>query len=168
MLRNNYSCHQSVPIYNMHNNINSNKICIYFIGELTISVFVNVTWSFHSILFPTIMLQWWGSDRAVQSQQYLPSSHCHLISPPFHGNPLILANFMARLQPCYGEKTLWYGCEGFQCLKTLTALEGRTANMMLKLRMMTVVLTAYLHKQCNSGTLSVCNALGGYCHTWAW
>ncbi len=37
ILRNNYSCNQSVSIYNM--NININKICIYFIGELTIKFF---------------------------------------------------------------------------------------------------------------------------------
>ncbi len=37
------------------------------------------------------MLQYWGSDRAVQSQRCLPLSLCHLTSPPFHCNHLILA-----------------------------------------------------------------------------
>ncbi len=46
----------------------------------------------HSISFvPTIMLQWWGSDRAVQSQCCLPLSHCHLTLLPFHRNHPTLA-----------------------------------------------------------------------------
>ncbi len=43
------------------------------------------------MIFPTIMLQWWGGHRAVQSQHYFPSSHCHLTSLPFHRNSLTLA-----------------------------------------------------------------------------
>ncbi len=133
---------------------------------------------FH-LFFPTI-LQWWGSDRAVQSQRYLPSSHCHLTSLPFNCNQLTLAvvclssTVIASPSHCnvtstlpfnyplilswwfecdhsavwrcqlYGKTTsvlqwkkpLWYGCQGFQILKSLTALKGRTANMAVKVRMM--------------------------------
>ncbi len=78
-------------------------------------------------LFPNIMLQWWGSDRAVQSQWYLPSSHCHLTSPPFHHNPLTLAivclsmhrHSIAKPSQCYlnltlqlsTHFTLWFYCQ---------------------------------------------------------
>ncbi len=120
-----------------------------------------------------------GSDRAVQSQRYLPSSHCHFTSLPFHRNHLTLAvvclsitiiaspnhcnttaillyNYPLILSwrfdwersavtlPTYSKTTgmlqwkkLWYSCEGFQILKTF---EGRTANMVVKVWMMTVVL----------------------------
>ncbi len=47
-------------------------------------------------IFPTILLQWWGSDSAVQSQRYLPLSHRPLTSPPFHCNPLILCRSMPQ------------------------------------------------------------------------
>ncbi len=40
-----------------------------------------------------------------------------------------IANFTATLQACCNEKTLLYGCKGLQFLKTLAALEGRTANI---------------------------------------
>ncbi len=45
------------------------------------------------------MLQWWGSDRAVQSERYLASSHYHLTSPPFHRNPLTLAVVCLSMHP---------------------------------------------------------------------
>ncbi len=74
----------------------------------------HVTWSFHSIFFPTIMLLWWGGDRAVQSQCYLPSSHCHLTSPLFHHKRLIFAvvclssTLIALLSHCNATSTLLY------------------------------------------------------------
>ncbi len=62
----------------------------------------------------TIMLQWWGNDKAVQSQCYLPSSHCHLTLPQFHCNPLTLAivclcsTVIASPSHCNATSTLPY------------------------------------------------------------
>ncbi len=60
------------------------------------------------------MLQWWGNDRAVQSQRYLPLAHRHLTSPPFHHNPLTLTivclsmhrHSIANPLQCYLNRTI--------------------------------------------------------------
>ncbi len=69
----------------------------------------------HSIsFFSTLMLQLWGSDTAVQSQHYVPPSHCHLTWLPFHHNHLTRAvvclssTVIASPSHCNATSTLPY------------------------------------------------------------
>ncbi len=86
----------------------------------------HVTWSFHFIFFPTIMLQWWGSDRTVQSQRCLPSSHCCLTSLPFHYDHLTLPyNYPLILPDGLTENVLRWCCQLYG--KTTSTLQWKSS-----------------------------------------